>query len=94
MVVRACAALLFSVFIAPSAFAGANLVSNGDFSLATGQTTSCQVDYNCTVAGWSSPNGYNFDFLPGTATSTGAQGQYGFSLAVGRGQWRHQHVGR
>jgi hypothetical protein len=78
MVVRLCAVALALISSATSAFAGPELVTNGNFSLATGQTTSCQVNYNCTVSGWSSPNGYNFDFLPNTATSIGATGQYGF----------------
>ena len=78
MLVRAFAAAVIGSLLATGAVAGTNLVQNGDFSLAPGQTTSCQVDYNCTVAGWSSPDGYNFDFLPNTATSVGAVGQYGF----------------
>jgi hypothetical protein len=77
MIVRAfAAAVLASLIAAPGAFAGTNLVQNGDFSLASGQTTSCQVGYNCSVADWSSSNGYNFDFLPNTATSVGALGEY------------------
>ena len=76
MVVLPSACALSVLLLSLSAFAGTNLVVNGDFSLASGQN-SCQVDYNCTVAGWSSPGGYNFDFLPNTATSTGAVGAYG-----------------
>ena len=75
MIVRAFAAAVVASLIAPGAFAGTNLVQNGDFSLATGQA-SCQVGYNCTVADWGGPTGYNFDFLPNTATTVGAKGQY------------------
>jgi len=74
--IRNYAVALFGSLIASSALAGTNLVTNGDFSLAQGQG-SCQVNYNCSVTGWSSPNGFNFDFLPNTATTTGATGQYG-----------------
>ncbi len=77
MIARTSIFTALATFMATAAMAGPNLVTNGDFSLGTSQTTSCQVDYNCTVAGWSSPNGYNFDFLPNTATSVGAVGVYG-----------------
>ena len=76
MIVRVFAAAVAASLLGSSAFAGTNLVANGDFSLAAGQA-SCQVSYNCTVAGWSSPGGYNFDFNPNTATSSGAAGANG-----------------
>ena len=61
--------------ISGPALAGTNLVVNGDFVISTNQTTSsCQLSYNCMSTGWSGPGGYNFIFLPGTATSTGAVG--------------------
>jgi hypothetical protein len=70
--------LALSVLAAP-AWAGpqTQLVTNGDFAITTNQTnSSCQLSYNCTATGWSSPNGYNFIYVPNTATSTGAAGQY------------------
>jgi hypothetical protein len=82
VVIRLCAAGLFWSLLVSSAYAGPNLVANGDFSLATGQA-SCQVDYNCTVAGWSSPAGYNFDFNPNTATTTGGTGANGMPALWG-----------
>jgi hypothetical protein len=72
-------AVAASLLSAP-AFAGPQLtqfVTDGNFSITTNQTTgSCQLAYNCTSSGWSSPGGYNFIYLPNTATSTGATGQY------------------
>ena len=73
-------------FAAGPAFAGTQLVTNGDFAISTNQTnSSCQLNYNCTSSGWSSPGGYNFIFLPDTATSTGATGQYNFLSLWGAG---------
>jgi hypothetical protein len=57
-----------------------NLVTNGDFEVATGTG---MIDYNTTVDSWSNPkvsgvNGtqyaYNFLYEPGKADSTGANG--------------------
>ena len=76
MFARVYAAALLASLAGSSAYAGTNLVTNGDFSLNAGQA-SCQVSYNCSVAGWSSPSGYNFDFNPNTATTTGAVGADG-----------------
>jgi hypothetical protein len=56
-----------------------NLVTNGSFAV-TGGTTSFQFGTygpytpTETLAGWASPNGYNYVFLP---TSTAATGYYG-----------------
>jgi hypothetical protein len=61
------------------AHAQTNLVTNGSFAV-TGGTTSFQFGTygpytpTETLAGWASPNGYNYVFLP---TSTAATGYYG-----------------
>ena len=56
-----------------SARAGTELVTNGGFE----QTTLAgSHQFTTEVTGWTT-NGYNFLFFPGTATTAGAQGQYG-----------------
>lgn len=74
------AAVLLS--FATSARAAVDLVTNGGFE----QTTlSGSHQFTTQVTGWTT-NGYNFLFFPGTATTSGAQGDYGsLSLWGGNG---------
>jgi Protein of unknown function (DUF642) len=68
------AALLLAAAI--SAQAGTNLVTNGDFESTTNGNG--QLGFNTDVTGWTNgPSGYNFVFAPGTADSSGANGQFG-----------------
>ena len=53
--------------------AKANYITNGSFETTSGTG---QLGYNTTATGWST-NGYNFIFGPGTADTTGSNGQYG-----------------
>jgi hypothetical protein len=60
--------------VAGTAQAATNLVTNGSFeSLTSGPG---QLGFNTNATGWTT-NGYNFVFAPGTADSTGSNGQYG-----------------
>jgi hypothetical protein len=72
-------ALLLACFTISSghiAYAQSNLVTNGSFAV-TGGTTSFQFGTygpytpTETLAGWASPGGYNFVFLPTSTTATG-----------------------
>lgn len=71
-------ALVFTVFavsLAPGA--RATLVANGDFEVNSGTG---QLNFNTSAPGWSTPaldGSYNWVFAPGTADTTGANGQYG-----------------
>lgn len=64
-------ALTFS--LAAAAYAAPINVVNGNFEQSTGNG---QVNYNTTVTGWSG-TGYNFLYTPGTADTTGANGDSG-----------------
>ena len=76
------AVVLLSLTISVPAFAN-NLVVNGDFESNGGNG---QVNYTTTLAGWSLNNpSYTFVFAPGTADTTGANGQYGFLALWGPG---------
>jgi hypothetical protein len=71
------AALAAGLALASSASAATNLVVNGGFEANGGNG---QLAYNTSVTGWSVPalnNSYVFLFGPGTADTTGANGQYG-----------------
>jgi hypothetical protein len=63
------------------AYAQTNLVTNGSFAV-TGGTTSFQFGTygpytpTETLAGWASPNGYNYVFLPTSTTATGFYGAF------------------
>ena len=60
-----------------------NLVVNGSFETNGGNG---QVNYTTTLSGWSLNNpSYTFVFGPGTADTTGANGQYGFLALWGPG---------
>ncbi len=62
---------MLALVLASAAQAGpVNLVQNGGFELTTSGTG--QVDYNTSIANWTSPGGYNFVFGAGTADTTGA----------------------
>src|ERR1017187_3531173 len=66
-----------------SAQAGINLVTNGSFESNSGNG---QVGYNTSITGWSVPSGgYTFLFAPGTADTSGANGQYGYLSLWGPG---------
>lgn len=50
-------------------------LQNGSFEMNTGNG---QVGFNTSVTGWTvDPGGYTFLFAPGTADTSGANGQYG-----------------
>lgn len=76
-------ALIAAVAIAAAApaFAGPNLVQNGGFETTTLTGSSQFSTYfnGNQVADWTT-NGYNMLFFPGTATTTGADTQYGPGL--------------
>ncbi len=57
-----------------SVSARANLVTNGGFESTTNGAG--QLGYNTNATGWTT-SGYNFLFTPGSADTTGADGQYG-----------------
>jgi hypothetical protein len=59
--------------LAQKAQAG-NLVQNGGFEVNGGNG---QLGYNTTATGWSISGGYTFLYGPGTADTTGANGQFG-----------------
>jgi hypothetical protein len=63
-------ALMFAVFAGLGGVASANLVQNGGFEQTT-LTGSSQLTSRTMVSNWTS-TGYNFLFMPGTATTTGA----------------------
>jgi len=72
-------AILMSAMIASAspALAGTELVTNGGFESNGGNG---QVGYNTSATGWAvdvPPGSYMFLFSPGTADTTGANGQYG-----------------
>jgi hypothetical protein len=63
----------------------ANLVTNGGFESNGGNG---QLGFNTTATGWSVPapsNSYTFIFAPGTADTSGANGQYGNLSLYGPG---------
>ncbi len=71
-------AAVVTLSLSASAHATPITIVNGDFSQTTTNTSS-QFGSNYSsqqVTGWTS-QGYNFVFLPGTADTTGATGQYG-----------------
>lgn len=51
-----------------------NLIQNGGFEASSNGNG--QIDFNTTLAGWSSPGGYNFVFGQGTADTSGAWSWY------------------
>lgn len=57
-----------------SAQAGTNLVLNGDFESTTNGNG--QMGYNTNATDWTT-SGYNFIYAPGTADTTGANGENG-----------------
>lgn len=77
IVIRKTAVLGFSglAFLALAVSAKADLVVNGGFENTSAGAG--QMDVNTTVTGWSTTNGYTFLFTPGSADTTGANGQYG-----------------
>jgi hypothetical protein len=60
--------------LALPARASTDYVTNGDFNTLTNGAG--QLGYNTDATGWTT-TGYNFVFLPGTADTTGSNGQYG-----------------
>jgi hypothetical protein len=77
IVIRKTAVLGFSglAFLALAVSAKADLVVNGGFESSSAGAG--QMDFNTTVTGWSTMSGYTFLFTPGSADTTGANGQYG-----------------
>ena len=78
---------LLSALVASSApaLAGVELVTNGGFESNGG---SGQIGFNTSATDWSLPvgnTGYDFLFAPGTADTTGADGQYGGLTLYGPG---------
>jgi len=73
--------------IGMSGAAHADLVTNGGFETTTNGNG--QLGFNTDVVGWSVPAGatssYAFVFAPGTADTTGANGQYGNVILHGPG---------
>jgi len=65
-----------------SVSAHADLVSNGGFESTTNGAG--QMGYNTNATDWTT-NGYNFIFTPGSADSTGANGQFGDAQLWGPG---------
>jgi hypothetical protein len=76
-----------AALISTSAFAGSqvNLIQDPNFNLTSG-SASCEINWSgnaCQISPWVNENsgngqpGYNFVFLNGTSTSTGASGQDG-----------------
>jgi hypothetical protein len=57
--------------LAHKAFAGTDLVQNGNFATTTPQGPTGELGVNITVADWTG-GGYTFLFTPGTADTTGA----------------------
>jgi hypothetical protein len=57
-----------------SAQAGSNLVLNGGFESTSNGNG--EMGYNTNATDWTT-SGYNFIYAPGTADTTGANGQYG-----------------
>jgi hypothetical protein len=77
--------LLGVALIAVDGAQAANLVTNGDFESNGGNG---QLAFNTFATGWSVPplNGsYTFLFAPGTADTSGANGEYGFLALWGPG---------
>jgi hypothetical protein len=72
--------LVLSAALPVAAYAGPNLVVNGDFeqtSMTDGQGNFTPEQMNTTnVTGWST-SGYNFVFGANTASTVGSDGQYG-----------------
>jgi hypothetical protein len=58
----------------------ANLVTNGGFESTTNGAG--QMGYNTNATGWTT-TGYNFVFAPGTADTSGANGQFGAVILWG-----------
>jgi len=69
-----CAALTAAIAVAGGADA-TQFVTNGGFEASTSGPG--QLGYNTNATGWSISGGYTFLFAPGTADSTGSNGQYG-----------------
>jgi len=75
------AAILGAALLVTGAAAKADLIQNGSFESMTG--TIGQIGYVNTLTGWDNNNasgggyGYNFIFSPGSADTTGANGQSG-----------------
>jgi hypothetical protein len=78
------AALAATAAMSLAASAGAtDLVQNGNFASNDGNG---QIGVSTSVANWSVPTGgYAFLFAPGTADTSGANGQYGFLSLWGPG---------
>lgn len=79
--------VLLSAVVASAApaLAGVELVTNGGFESNGGNG---QLGYNTTATDWSLPvgnTGYAFLFAPGTADTTGANGQFGNLTLYGPG---------
>jgi hypothetical protein len=72
----ATAACVFSLASSMSAHARTDLITNGGFETTTNGAG--QLGYNTDAAGWTAVSGgYAFLFTPGTADTTGANGQDG-----------------
>jgi hypothetical protein len=68
--------LLGLIALAVAQSARADLIVNGNF--ASTSNGNGQLGYNTDATGWSVPSGgYTFLFTPGTADTTGANGQFG-----------------
>jgi PEP-CTERM motif len=77
--------LLSALCAAAPALAGVELVTNGGFESNGGNG---QIGFNTGATDWSLPSGntgYDFLFAPGTADTTGADGQYGNLTLYGPG---------
>src|SRR5271169_1058674 len=73
------ALLAVSLMAGEAGQARADIITNGDFELTTNGNG--QLGFNTNAVGWSMPansSSYTFLFAPGTADTTGANGQYGF----------------
>jgi hypothetical protein len=75
---------LSALAVATVANAAPNIVQNGGFETTTNSLG--QLGYNTDATGWSVPRGgYAFLFTPGSADTTGANGQYGNLQIYGPG---------
>lgn len=77
MTLKKIAAFGLAVALSFGASSGAradNLVTNGSFESNGGNG---QLGFNTSATDWSISGGYTFLFAPGTADTTGANGQYG-----------------
>jgi hypothetical protein len=76
---------VFALIVGVPGLALADLVTNGNFESNGGNG---QVGYNTFVTDWSittPPGSYTFLFAPGTADTTGANGEYGGTALWGPG---------